>query len=185
MRPTPRHATFQLRPNPMTPMLSRVAIAVACVLCLMKYPSLHAAGLDPETNIDGFDPAAESFRVNEARRLNQISRQLDLNYRMIWEHGFNPANPPVRQPIGYESKQVSPNRWIYRPVYPEQVTPQPESGPELLPLPSAAAPPTVQPKPAAQAPGPADAQSGDRIVRPNPLRPNSAPQPLPRGPREF
>ena len=171
-------------------------------LALGTASALPAAGLDPEANTDGFDPAAESHRINEARRLNEISRQLELNYRMIWDHGFNPASPPVRQPIGHESKQVSPNRWIYRPVYPEQVAPEfEEVGPELLPapapappnatLPNAAPPRTIAPQAPAphpappragalRGPAPADAAPGDRVP---PKQPPAAP--LPRGPREF
>jgi hypothetical protein len=161
-------------------------------MSLVTAAGLPAAGLDPEANTDGFDPAAESYRINEARRLNEISRQLELNYRMIWDHGFDPASPPVRQPIGHESKQVAPNRWIYRPIYPEQeVGPEfEEVGPELLPSPAVATPQPATPNttpPAPQlspkkdgslrAPAPADAKPGDRVVPKN--------LPVPRGPREF
>ena len=170
---------------------------IFCVaaMSLLTASGLPAAGLDPESNTDGFDPAVESYRINEARRLNEISRQLELNSRMIWEHGFNPASPPVRQPIGHESKQVAPNRWIYRPVYPEQAAPEfEEVGPELLPspavvtpqspLPNTIVPKAIAPRPllpkAGSLPAPSDAVPGDRIV------PRKLPVlPLPRGPREF
>lgn len=170
---------------------------VSCVTAtsLLGAGSLPAASLDPESNTDGFDPGVESYRINEARRLNEISRQLELNYRMLWDHGFNPASPPVRQPIGHESKQVAPNRWIYRPVYPEQpVYPEEvgpefeEIGPKLLPsprvTPNAPAPSVTSPQPlpprGLSLPAPSDSVPGDRLLPKKPPAP-----PLPRGPREF
>src|SRR5258708_37969519 len=82
-------------------------------------------------------PVEENYRINEAQRLDLIARQLDLNYRMIWQAGYGPRYPnpfepwprvagdiwgypaprPIEHPIGHESVQVSPTRWIYRPVY--------------------------------------------------------------------
>jgi hypothetical protein len=86
---------------------------------------------------DGFNPATELYQINEVQRRDQIARQLDLNRRMIWSSGYLPGLPtifepwprvpgdiwgypqqrPVAQPSGHESRQVGPNRWIYRPVY--------------------------------------------------------------------
>ena len=82
-------------------------------------------------------PADDSYRQGEARRLNLIGQQLDLNYRMNWPIGVvaswadpfepwpfvpgdiwgYPSPPPAEQPIGHRSEQVGPNRWTYRPVY--------------------------------------------------------------------
>jgi hypothetical protein len=53
-------------------------ICCVAIMSLVIAAGLPAAGLDPEANTDGFDPAAESYRINEARRLNEISRQLEL-----------------------------------------------------------------------------------------------------------
>jgi hypothetical protein len=131
------------------------------------------AGLDPEGNTDGFDPGVESHRINEARRLNNVARQLSLVYQMQWENPYFPGELPVRQPIGYESKQVGPNRWIYRPVYPEDVAGDVETLPE--PQSSQGAGGGAQP----QAPAPADAKPGDKIP-PKPIPPQRA-----RTPREF
>jgi hypothetical protein len=157
-------------------------LTIACGLALTT-PLL--AGIDQESNTDGFDPAADSYRINEARRQNAIARQLELNYRMMWEFGVDPANPPVAQPIGHESKQVGPNKWIYRPVYPEevQVQPIPAEGPELLP-PPAAAPIDIGPVAPTQKvpralPKPADARPKDFIP------PRAAPAPKRQGPREL
>lgn len=132
------------------------------------------AGPDPESDTDGFDPAAESFRINEARRLNEISRQLELNFRMLWLHGYDPSHPPIRQPSGYESKQLGPNRWIYRPLYDDEGAPIVESptAPELLPTPATESPPSIGP----ELPAPADAQRS----KPAPVR-----KPAPRRGREF
>jgi len=143
------------------------------------------AGIDPEQNIDGFDPAAESFRINEARRLNAISRQLELTYRMMQMHGYNPASPPIEQPIGQETIELGPGKWLSRPVYdepagPEVVDPIPGSV-EVLPAPTPTGPMLVPP-------GPSDAKPGDYISP----RPENAPKrmapkqkPSSRRPREF
>lgn len=157
--------------------LSAAAFAFATSACALVHERALAGGLDPESNTDGFDPGAEAHRRGEARRLNNIARQLDTVYRMQWEFPYFPGEAPVRQPIGYESKQVAPDRWIYRPIYAEDVAPQGETlpAPEALPAP-------VQNGPAArpQAPAPADARPGDRIP------PKSAGQkPAGGGPREF
>lgn len=132
------------------------------------------AGLDPESNTDGFDPGAEAYRLGEARRLNNIARQLDTVYRMQWEYPYFPGEPPVRQPIGYESKQLGPNRWLYRPIYAEDVAPAAETLPTPEPLP---VPPQNGPAAKPQAPAPADAVPGD-FIPPKDAAPH-------RGPREF
>jgi hypothetical protein len=171
----------------MSPRLgAKVSSQVALIGALVLGTAAPAtAGIDPEQNIDGFDPAAESFRINEARRLNAISRQLELTYRMMWLNGHNPASPPIRQPIGQETIQLGPNKWLSRPVYdhlpgddavgPEAIETSPVV-PELLPAPEAQGPMLVPP-------GPADAKAGDQI----PPQPDPAPkkQPLGRRPREF
>jgi hypothetical protein len=97
----------------------------------------RGAALDPEVYTDGFNPATELYQINEVQRRDQIARQVDLNRRMIWSSGYVPGLPtifepwprvpgdiwgypqnrPVEQPLGHESRQVGPNRWIYRPVY--------------------------------------------------------------------
>jgi hypothetical protein len=150
------------------------ALAAACALV----GNCALAGLDPESNTDGFDPGAEAYRLGEERRLSDIARQLDTVYRMQWEYPYFPGEPPVRQPIGYESKQVAPNKWIYRPIYAEDVAPAGETLPmnELLPSPAQNGPAA---KP--QAPAPADAARGDLIPPAGPL----PPKPARRGPREF
>lgn len=86
-------------------------------------------------------PAAASYRQGEARRQGLIAQQLDLNYRMNWPRGMvaswadpfepwpfvpgdiwgYPSPPPVEHPVGYRSEQVARDRWIYRPVYADQV----------------------------------------------------------------
>ncbi len=96
-----------------------------------------AGPLDPESNTDGFSPAAGIDDANEARRRDLIARQLDLNQQMIWASGYGPQGldpfepwvsvpgdiwgyprpRPIEQPIGHESVQTGPNRWIYRPLY--------------------------------------------------------------------
>lgn len=162
-------------------MKSRI-LTFACGLALAATPLL--AGIDQESNTDGFDPAADSYRINEARRQNAIARQLELKYRMMWEFGFDPGNPPVEQPIGHESQQVGPNKWIYRPIYPEevQVEPVPADGPELLP--PGGAPVDIGPLAPARKvprvlPRPADAQPQDFIP------PQKSPPSKRRGPREL
>jgi len=89
------------------------------------------------------DPALESYRFNEAWRRDSIARQLDLNYRTVWMAGYGPRYPnpfepwprvpgdiwgypqpqPIEQPIGDETIQIGPDRWLYRPVYARQIVP--------------------------------------------------------------
>lgn len=173
-------------------MKSRILI-VACGFALFATPLL--AGIDQESNTDGFDPAADSYRINEARRQNAIARQLELKYRMMWEFGFDAANPPVDQPIGHESKQIGPNTWTYEPIYPEQVEPLPAEGPELLPpsgAPVQRAPLDIGPLAPARKvpralPKPADAGPQD-FIPPQKSMPTKPAPPKPqqrRGPREL
>ena len=118
------------------------------------------------------DPAAENYRIAETQRLDQIARQLDLNYRMIWQSGFGPRylferpfEPwprvpgdiwgyplprPITQPIGHESAQVGENRWTYRPLYAVEV-PQPT----IVGNPRTSQPPVAGGNP--QLPAPSDA----------------------------
>lgn len=165
-------------------------LSLAWAVAILAAPPL-LAGIDQESNTDGFDPAADSYRINEARRQNAIARQLELKYRMMWEFGVDPANPPVDQPIGHESKQVGPNKWIYRPIYSDEVEIEsvPAEGPELLPAPGATPPANVGPvdigplaptrKVPRALPKPADAAPQDFIP------PQKTPPAKRRGPREL
>ena len=100
------------------------------------------------------DFAEESYRIAEAQRLDSIARQLDLNYQMIWQSGFAdgvwryPAPRPIEHPIGYESRQTGPNRWIYRPIYAGE-----PRGPAI---PATAPMPRQDPARAVQRPGPSE-----------------------------
>ena len=165
-----------------------LAASVLGVACLAGWVAM-AGPIDPESNTDGFSPAAEIDDANEARRRDLIARQLDLNLQMIWASGYGPqvgdgCEPwtsvpgdtrgyprprPIEQPIGHESAQTGPNRWIYRPLYarpagpvaPGQVnaTSSNAIGPEL--------------------PGPSDPEP---LAKPPALR---MPKKRPAGPREF
>jgi hypothetical protein len=142
----------------------------------------------------GFQLADESNRFNEARRQDQISRQLDLNYRMIYLAGFGPRFPnpfepwprvpgdiwgypqgrPIVHPVGHESVQVSNTRWISRPVY--STGPIGAAGPIVSPV--AVAPGVAVPAVRPRLPGPSDAVGPPIAVPPGPV-------PAPAGPREF
>jgi hypothetical protein len=173
-------------------------MATAALVAALTATAGQAAPLDRELDTDGFDPAAESYRINEARRMNEINRQLEIKYRMLWSHGFDPASPPVDQPLGLEYQQTGPNRWEYRPLYPEDVQPSWDGEQiETLPTPDGAlrvlpqstqsplliapqSPASVTPPIAPDASAPSDAIPADRLI----------PQPKPRkarpaGPREF
>jgi hypothetical protein len=145
------------------------------------------AALDGETNTNGLNPAAELYDIAETKRLQQVGQQLELNRFMTWSAYYGPnslwgpplGGPPVRQPIGYESKEVSPDRWIYRPLYGDE---QPAA--ELIGTPPATGSASAQSTPPAQPklPAPSDAQSGDRIGGPLPPQPQVS---VPSGPRDF
>lgn len=191
--------------------LSAAALLLAGVLFLGQPASTaRGFGIDPESNTDAINPAAESYEIAEAQRQAQVVRQLELNDFLKWSTYYGPLDlwgpplggPPVRQPIGHESKQIGPDRWMYRPVYPEDVTSSEVV--EGLPANGGAAE-SAQPLPA-----PSDAAPGD-YVDPDRVDPNrvGAPQgtspppephppaqrgpimlpplnqPLPQGPREF
>jgi hypothetical protein len=146
------------------------------------------AGIDPESNTDAGNPAAAIYSTNEVQRQALIARQLDLNRQMIWSSGYaGPLDPwwsvpsinwryprpLVEQPIGHESIQTGPNRWIYRPLYARDVQP-----PETIWAPPADLG-AVQQAPV-QLPGPSNPEP---LVRPLP-GPQPKKPPLP-GPREF
>ncbi|REK15736.1 MAG: hypothetical protein DWQ37_07920 [Planctomycetota bacterium] len=160
------------------------------VLVVCSGASAYGFGLDPESNVDGFDPAGDLYRIGEARRLNEVARQLEVTRKMLWQNGYNPANPPIRQPVGYKSRQIDSHNWTYEPLYGEPACPveverapaEDPGEPELLPAPT-----PVTPKRPARGtlPAPADAQPGD-YVPPQNLPSQNAPElPLPRGRREF
>jgi hypothetical protein len=103
------------------------------------------------------DFAEESYRIAEAQRLDAISRQLELNRWLTWRSGAYgdlwryPSQPPIEHPIGYESRQVKPDRWIYRPVY---ASPAPRA--IVMPALQPAAPVVQRPGPSELSPAPID-----------------------------
>jgi hypothetical protein len=144
------------------------------------------AGIDPESNTDAGNPAAAIYSTNEVQRQAMIARQLDLNRQMIWSSGYaGPLDPwwcvpsinwryprpLVEQPVGHESIQTGPNRWIYRPLYARDVE-QPAT--DLAPPGSFE---VVQPAPA-QLPGPSNREPDDRPLPGLQLKKRP-------GPREF
>ena len=172
---------------------------------LIAVGNLNAAGPEPvlvKAQQGRFDPAYESFQFNEARRQSQIARQLDLNYRMARSSGYGPQYPgvfepwprvegdiygyrlpgPIAQPVGHESAQVGPNRWIYRPFYLAGAVPQ--TVPVVSPNVRKAAPamPLREPNkpPQVQLPAPSDL-SEPEVPRPILEKPATK-RP---GPREF
>ncbi len=140
------------------------------------------------------DLADESFRIAETQRLDQIARQLDLNYRMIWQSGYGPRYPdpfepwprvpgdiwgypsprPIEHPVGFESKQTRPNRWIYRPIYAAEVNRTTPSAPSPTP---------------ANLPRDVRGKSQRGVVAPEKPRPSDLAEPdakpRPSGPRAF
>lgn len=133
---------------------------LAIVALVAASCGLARAGLDGESNTDGYNPAALGDELGEARRQAIISRQIELVDRMNWSAFYGcllgpfepwvsepgdiwgyPQDERVRQPIGHESGQTGPNRWNYRPIYPEDVETLPapdgesidgeQAGPEL------------------------------------------------------
>jgi hypothetical protein len=137
-------------------------------------PSTATAGVDPESNTDGFNPAADLYDIAETQRQGQVAMQhalVDAIARSVlygWGDLWGPpiGLPGIRQPYGYESKQVGPSRWIYRPLYAEDVPPPQGAPPE--------------PRQPAELPAPADAAPED-FVPPH----KAPPKPAPSGPREF
>jgi hypothetical protein len=164
-------------------LLSLVLLIVTS--CLVAPPLTIAAGPDPEIDADSFNPAIQLYEFGEANRLEAISRQLELNNRMMWSSYYvpgdlwgPPAGWPVRQPIGHETQQTAPNRWMYRPLYDGEELPAPSSS-QPLPAPRATPGANNLPAPAtgsgASRPAPSDAAPGDYLP----------PQASVRGPREF
>jgi hypothetical protein len=159
--------------------------ATSLFVILMFGTSVVRAGIDGEANTDGVNPADELYNIAETKRLQQVGQQLQLNRFMTWNSYYGPSSlwgpplggPPVRQPIGYESKQVTPNRWIYRPVYGDERAPA-----EVIAAPAAdaVANPIAPPPVDRKLPAPSDARPGD--FRPLPASPQ---RPMPSGPREF
>jgi hypothetical protein len=165
-------------------------ILAASVLGVSCFGAWALAGpLDPESNTDGFSPAVGIDDANEARRRDLIAHQLDLNLQMIWASGCGPqigdpfepwlsvpgdiwgyARPrPIEQPIGHESAQTGPNRWIYRPLYPRPA--EPVAPGQVNPTnPNAIGP---------ELPGPSDPEP---LAKPPAVR---VPKKRPAGPREF
>jgi hypothetical protein len=116
---------------------------------------------------------------------------------MLWSSGYGPWYPerlepgyiwgyrrgvmPIEQPIGHQSEQVAPNRWIYRPLYERDVEPGVPVE-EVGPGPILPAPVEVLPAPANVLPVPAPRPSDRQPIEPKTPRPRS---PRPVGPREF
>lgn len=167
-----------------------LTLTLTLALIVGAWQVVARAGLDGESNTDGYNLAPDPDEQAEARRQAIIARQIDLVARMnainclldpfepwpavpgdIWGY---PQNERVRQPIGHESGQVGPDRWIYRPLYAEDV----EGGPAV---PEPVAPPRPSVSAGPELPAPSDVQQGG-------LRPAPATKSLrrvPRGPRSF
>ena len=167
------------------------AVTLAAALCAIASMSpLSFGGLDAESDTDSNNPAAQLYSTSEAQRRAMIARQIDLNRRMIWSSGYaagyaQPFEPwptvpgdiwgyprplPIEQPLGHESVQTAPNRWIYRPLYANALQ-QPPARPEPLEGPKQLAP---------QLPGPSNPEPEDLpLAAPRTKKKPSA------GPREF
>jgi hypothetical protein len=170
--------------------IARMMRALIGVLACLPGAVAVGDSLDPESNTDGFNPAAQLYATSEAQRQDLIARQIDLNYRMIWSAGYRPAyvrgletwpavpgdiwgypRPrPIEHPVGHESRQTGPNRWIYRPLYAVDVQPAP---------PAQAKPLRGSNVSRVELPGPSDLEP-QGFFPPAP-RKNKAPA----GPREF
>jgi hypothetical protein len=173
-----------------------VLVATACAGVGLTAARAHA-GIDSESNTDATNPAAEIYSINEVQRQAQIAQQLDLNRRMLWSSGYAPWYPerlepgfiwgyrrnaiPIEQPIGHQSEQVGPNRWIYRPLYARDVEPVVPAE-SFVPGPVLPAPAEVLPAPSNVLPVPAPGPSAPEPIDPKTPRPRSK-QPV--GPREF
>ena len=168
-------------------------IAAAVLCCAGPASIARAGGLDSESNTDGFNPSAELYDLAEAQRQAHIARQHALIDAMQWSTFWAPGDlwgppiggPPARQPIGHESRQIGPDRWMYRPLYPEDVgavgVPAVESPPgESLPAPAVEGARGVMPPGRGELPAPSDAAPSDRVQQPPRAKP-----PVARGPREF
>jgi hypothetical protein len=160
----------------MRPLATLAVLAVSC--CASTLDVRLARAIDAEANSDVFNPAAELYDIAETQRLNNVARQVELTRLMFYSTWYAPGDlwgppiggPPIEQPIGYESEQVGPNRWIYRPRYAES---------ELLPTPGGAA--GGEPRP--ELPAPRDARPEDFV--PPAERPNGDAHPAAQGRRAF
>jgi hypothetical protein len=152
-----------------------------------------AGGIDPESNTDGYNPAVELYDLAEAQRLGKVARQRALNEFMLYSTQYGPGDlwgppiggPPIRQPIGYESKKIGPGRWMYRPLYSHSessggtIQVGPPVG-EPLPRPDQAPAAGSVPSSKPRLPGPRGARPDD-FIPPE----NRSAKPKARGPREF
>jgi hypothetical protein len=156
-------------------MLRTVCIRLTvAALVVAGLASAARAGVDGESNPDGYNPAAELYNIAEAQRLGKVAHQHALIDAIVHSIAYWPGDlwgppiggPPVRQPIGYESKQVGPNRWIYRPLYPEDVGPDGKPlAPKIeqLPAPDAKPAPLDLARPKPGHPAPSNAKPEDYI----------------------
>jgi hypothetical protein len=169
----------------------RLFAALSFLLLAVTLP-IAQAGLDGESNTDGYNPGALGDEQGEARRQTIIARQIELVERMNWSAVYcqfydpfepwpaisgdiwgYPLNERVRQPIGHQSHQTGSNRWNYRPLYAEDVEglPSPDAGQE------GPAPEVIGP----ELPAPVDARPGDFV---SPASKKSLRR-IQRSPREF
>ena len=127
------------------PRTVHILSAITFAGALWSAQSVNAQDASPVRNAPKFDPAAESNQLGEAQRLDRIGRQRALTQRMAEFAGYGPYYPsvfepwpyvpgdiwgyrlpaPIAQPIGHESRQVGPNKWTYRPLYPGPLVLQP------------------------------------------------------------
>ncbi|MBI3839926.1 MAG: hypothetical protein HY288_18545 [Planctomycetia bacterium] len=175
---------------------SMASVILASVF-LGSWPHCHTCAADGPANprAAAANPAEEIYRINEAHRQDQIARQLDLNYRMIWSAGYgrrypNPFEPwprvpgdiwgypmprPIEHPIGHETVRTGPDTWTYRPLYAADVAgPDNPAGIAATPQAGRSAPPAK-----VQLPGPSDRDE------PTPPNPRLVPPRRSLGPREF
>ncbi len=177
-------------------MYCRRIVAVGLLIALLLTVSAKAGGLDGETNTDGFNPAVELYSIAEAQRLGHVARQRALvdalgTSLLYWPGdlwGAPVGVPPIRQPIGYETKQLGPERWMYRPLYDPPVVVEAIGDAEVSDVPLEGANAVTSPKGATdrpQLPAPRDARQGD-FIPPTQQPDGGGPAlPKPTGPREF
>ena len=110
------------------------------VLAAFVLGSVCLAGRTAAEPLDFFSPPPDINEIDGAGRRDRIARQWDLNLQFYgWNgYGYGPSyvdrfEPwwqrvpgsmwsyrqqwPIELPIGYESGQRRPIRWIYRPLY--------------------------------------------------------------------
>jgi len=181
---------------------ARWMIAGACVLsCMGIYrvgltraadppPSSAPVGR-PAATVDQFEsPSRTIYRLSETERQEQIARQLNLTEQMQWAapYWLGRSPRPVQQPIGHESVQVGPNRWVYRPIYAPRTAEAQQPGES--PQPRATRPSVARPLPTAprvvELPAPSDPEPPDFVPPPGAVVRPLAPPPRPlAGPRAF